>query len=113
MVFWKSKKKDNNPLMNSRDAAMALKSGANALVQDFSKLLTPVEVIMLNALVTYMDTFVLKCFVDNKLKHTTWITARLMEVKVILDASSSKEVKKIVTMITALEKLISAEKAVK
>ena len=96
--------------MNSREAAMALKSAANTLLQDFSKMVTPIEIVLLNALVQHMDTFVLKCFVKDKLKHTTWILARLLEIRVVLQASKSREILNIVNMIKALETLIYSEK---
>lgn len=89
---------------------MALKSAANSLLQDFTKTINPVEVVLLNNLVTYMDTFILRCFKNGKLKHTTWILARLMEVRIILEPSRSREVKAIVKIIKGLEELIMLEK---
>jgi len=109
LTFWKKKKTDKK-IMNSKEAAMALKSAANTLLQDFSKMINPIEIVLLNSLVSHMDVFVLKCFVKGKLKHTTWILARLMEIRIVLDASRSKEVKAIVEMIKALETLIYSEK---
>ena len=109
LAFWKKKRKINK-VMNSKEAAMALKSAANTLLQDFSKMINPIEIVLLNSLVSHMDVFILKCFVNNKLKHTTWILARLMEIRIVLEASRSKEVKAVVEMIKALETLIYSEK---
>ena len=96
--------------MSSKEAAMALKSAANTILQDYSKLINPIETVLLNSLVSYMDVFILKCFVNGKLRHTTWILARLMEIRIVFNASRNKEVKAIVSMIKALETLIYSEK---
>lgn len=96
--------------MSSKEAAMGLKSAANLIFQDFSRVVSPIELVMLNALISYMDTFILKCFKNGKLKNTTWILARLVEVRVILSSSTSEEILAIVKMISALENLIYAEK---
>ena len=108
-LFWKKKPKKNN-IMNSREAAMAIKSAANMLLQDFTVGLTPIEAVLINSLVSHMDVFILKCFVKGKLKHTTWILARLMEIRTILQATRSKPVRALVSMISSLETLIMAEK---
>ena len=109
-MFWKKKKEKVNNSMSSKEAAMTLKSAANALLQDFTKTINPVEIVLLNNLVTYMDTFILKCFKNGKLKHTTWILARLMEIRIILEPSRSSEIKSIVKIINGLEHLIMLEK---
>ena len=87
-----------------------IKSVANSLLQDFSKTINPIEIVVLNSLVSFMDTFILKCFKDDKLVNTLWITARLTEVKIILGVSSNSEVKRIVRMVECLEELINSEK---
>lgn len=89
---------------------MMVKSAANSLLQDFSKVINPIEIVILNSLVSFMDTFILKCFKENKLVNTLWITARLTEVKIILDASSNPEIRRIVRMVECLEELINSEK---
>lgn len=89
---------------------MMIKSVANSLLQDFSKTINPIEIVVLNSLVSFMDTFILKCFKDDKLVNTLWITARLTEVKIILGVSSNSEVKRIVRMVECLEELINSEK---
>ena len=109
-MFWKKKPQKNKKIMSSKEAAMALKSAANTILQDYSKMINPIEIVLLNSLVSYMDVFVLKCFVKGKLKHTTWILARLLEIRIVLDVSRNKEVKAIVEMIKALETLIYSEK---
>lgn len=109
-LFWNKKQKKNKDMINSKEAAMMLKSAANMLLQDFTKTINPVEIVLINALVTYMDTFVLKCFVKGKLKHTTWILARLLEIRTVLQATRSREVKALVNMVSALETLIMTEK---
>lgn len=96
--------------MNSKEAAMAVKSAANALLQNFSITITPVEIVVLNSLISYMDTFILKCFKNGKLKHTNWIIARLTEVHVLLQVSKSKEIKTLLRIVDGLEKLILLEK---
>ena len=108
MGFWKKKQKNNT--MNSKEAAMALKAAANILLQDFTKTINPIEVVLLNSLVGHMDVFILKCFVKGKLKHTNWILARLIEIRIVLQASKSREIRAIVEMIKALETLIMSEK---
>lgn len=109
-LFWKKKPQKNKKIMTSKEAAMALKSAANTILQDYSKMINPIEIVLLNSLVSHMDVFILKCFVNGKLKHTTWILARLLEIRIVLDASRNKEVKAIVDMIKALETLIYSEK---
>lgn len=109
-LFWKKKQEKNKKVMSSKEAAMSLKSAANILLQDFTKMINPIEIVLLNQLVSHMDVFILKCFVRNKLKHTTWILARLLEIRIVLQASKNKEVLSIVNMIKALETLIYSEK---
>lgn len=87
-----------------------VKSAANSLLQDFNKTINPIEIVVLNSLVSFMDTFILKCFKDDKLVNTLWITARLVEVKIVLGVSSNSEVKRIVRMVECLEELINSEK---
>lgn len=89
---------------------MRLKTSANELLQDLTlNDFTPVELVVLNALVDYMDTFILKCFKNGKLKHTQWITARLMETKLILQVSRSTYIKRIVKRIEEVEDAITRE----
>ena len=109
-MFWKKKNKKSTKIMSCKEAAMSVKAAANLVFQDFSKIISPIELVMLNALISYMDTFILKCFKDGRLKHTTWILARLIEVRVILSSSTSSEILTIVDMISSLEHLIYAEK---
>ena len=85
-MFWKKKPQKNKKIMSSKEAAMALKSAANTILQDYSKLINPIETVLLNSLVSYMDVFILKCFVNGKLRHTTWILARLMEIRIVFNA---------------------------
>lgn len=99
-------------IMNSKEAAMAVKSAANALLQNFSITITPVEIVVLNILISYMDIFILKCFKNGKLKHINWITARLTEVHILLQVSKSKEIKTLLRIVDGLEKLILLEKNV-
>lgn len=110
MKLFGKKKKNKFDSMTSKEAAMALKSAANCVLQNFSIAITPVEIVILNSIVSYMDTFILKCFKGGKLKHTIWILARLMEVKIILQPSHTKEIKSIVNIISGLESLIISEK---
>lgn len=107
LLFWGKNKHKNS---SSKECAMKLKVAANELLQDltFSDV-TPTELITLNALVDYVDTFVLKCFKDNKLKHTQWIRARLMESRLILQISRSAYIKRIVKLIRLTEDAITRE----
>lgn len=109
-LFWKKKQKNKKNILSSKEAAMALKSAANTILQDFTKTINPIEIVLLNSLVSHMDTFILKCFVNDKLKHTTWILARLLEIRIVLQASKNDEILSIVKMIKALETLIYSEK---
>ena len=109
-MFWNKKKKPFKKSLSSKEGAMMVKSAANSLLQDFNKTINPIEIVVLNSLVSFMDTFILKCFKDDKLVNTLWITARLVEVKIVLGVSSNSEVKRIVRMVECLEELINSEK---
>ena len=86
---------------------MALKGAANSFLQDFSKSATPTELLTLNALISYIDKFILNGMDGDKVVHKIWISARLLEVYVILKVSNTQEIKLIVKLIKSLQTLIS------
>ena len=86
---------------------MALKGAANSFLQDFSKSATPTELLTLNALISYIDKFILNGMDGDKVVHKIWISARLLEVYVILKVSNTQEIKLIVKLIKSLQNLIS------
>lgn len=86
---------------------MALKGAANSFLQDFSKSATPTELLTLNALISYIDKFILNGMDGDKVVHKIWISARLLEVYVILKVSNTQEIKLIVKLIKSLQDLIS------
>ena len=86
---------------------MALKGAANSFLQYFSKSATPTELLTLNALISYIDKFILNGMDGDKVVHKIWISARLLEVYVILKVSNTQEIKLIVKLIKSLQNLIS------
>ena len=86
---------------------MALKGAANSFLQDFSKSATPTELLTLNALISYIDKFILNGMDGDKVVHKIWISARLLEVYVILKVSNTQEIKLIVKLIKSLQNLIA------
>lgn len=86
---------------------MALKGAANSFLQDFSKSATPTELLTLNALISYIDKFILNGMDGDKVVHKIWISARLLEAYVILKVSNTQEIKLIVKLIKSLQDLIS------
>lgn len=110
-MFW-GKKKIAKKILTSKETVMLLKSTANSVLQDFYNNISILEIVTLNSLISFLDKFLLNAYVDGKLKHSTWILARLIEVKVMLSTSSNPNIKNIVELITKLEELIYIEKAV-
>ena len=109
MVFWKKHKKEL-PYNKSKRLATSLKGTANRILQDFNIPLMPAEIVMMHSLVAYMDDFLLKCFKGDKLVHTTWILARLIEARIILQVRNTVELNDVVNQIQALETAILKEK---
>lgn len=104
-MFRKKVQKKKN--LTVREACMALKGAANSFLQDFSKSATPTELLTLNALISYIDKFILNGMDGDKVVHKIWISARLLEVYVILKVSNTQEIKLIVKLIKSLQDLIS------
>ena len=97
--------------MGSKDLASILKGTANYLVQpNVDSGLTDTEFKVLNHLISYLDTFLLKCFVNGKLKHYTWITTRLLEASIILRVSNNERIQSLVKMIEILLDVIGIER---
>lgn len=91
-----------------KELAVEIKSDAAGILADFSITdLSMIDIKVLYALVSYMDTFILKCLKDNKLTNKLWIKARLMEALYILIPSKSKAVQGLLIKIAALEQLIT------
>lgn len=91
-----------------KELAVEIKSDAAGILADFTiKDLSIIDVKVLYALVSYMDTFILKCLKDNELTNKLWIKARLMEALYILIPSKSKAVQGLLIKIAALEQLIT------
>lgn len=111
LKLWNRKKKDNEP-KGSKDIASMLKGSACYLTQPRnSESLTDVELKVLNHLISYLDTFLLKCFENGKLKHYTWITTRLLEASIILRVSNDDRIKALVRMIEILLEIIVVERS--
>jgi hypothetical protein len=88
---------------------MELKGLANELVQDFGFPLEQGEIVMLLAIVSFMDTFILKCLdAEGKLTNTIWIKSRLLEVLVVLNKNTRPEIKVILEKIKELQQAIIA-----
>lgn len=105
-MFWM--KKEKTPL-GYRELAMDLKREANDIVADYFCAVTLEELTTLYALVSYMDTFILKCLSkDNKLINRLWILARLVEARTILKSTKNKNVVRVIAKLEALEGLILA-----
>jgi hypothetical protein len=86
---------------------MEIKALANALVQDFSLKLEQGEIVMLLALVSFMDTFILKCLdLEGKLTNTIWIKSRLLEIHLVLAQSKTPAIKPVVEQVVNLEEMI-------
>lgn len=109
MAWWKKNKKPKK-ILSCKEAAMMLKSAANTILQDFTVQINPVEIVIINNLISYMDVLVMKCYVNGILKHTNWISARLLESRIVLQVSNEPHVKTLVNMIKNLEELIESEK---
>ena len=101
----------NRRAIGYKELSQEIKGLANELLQNFAFPATQLELTLLSALVSYMDTFILKCLdKDGNLKHTLWITARLMEHRILLGTSPRVEIQRIVTKIESLERLIHGGK---
>lgn len=112
LKLWNRKNDNNNEPATSKDIASILKGTVAHLIQPkFAGGLTEVELKVLNHLISYLDTFFLKCFVNGKLKHYTWITTRLLEASIILGVSNDSRMKSLVKMINALMECIVLERA--
>ena len=93
-----------------RARATEIKALANALVQDFTYLVSTTELVVLYSLISYMDTFLLKCLDSNdKLINYKWIMMRLIEVEMILSTSKSSDIKDIVKKIKLLTTALETE----
>ena len=102
-MFWKKNPKP----VGYKEVAMDLKQAANTVLMDFSIVgISGPELITLYSLISYIDTFVLKCLKDDKLTNKYWILARLLEARVVLKASTSPDIQRIVTKLDALESMI-------
>lgn len=90
-----------------KEVALEIKSLSNAIVQDFNYASNVTELTILYALISYMDTFLLKCLDDNeKITNRRWITMRLFEADLILKVSKSPEVQDIVKKIELLSNML-------
>lgn len=107
-MFWSKNKKK---LISYKELASHIKGEVASLINDAMHVpLTPVELILLNRLSKYLDTFLTRCLKDNRLLHKHWITARLLETSLILRTSTSSSVQKLVRNIDNLQYMIMAGK---
>ena len=91
-----------------REIAVEIKSEAAGILADFTiRDVSLIDIKVLYALVSYMDTFLTRCLKDNELVHKYWIKARLMEAMYVLIPSKSQHIKRLLIKIAALEQLVS------
>ena len=102
----------NHDVATPKELAMEIKAKANLIVADVTyKINNKYELTTLYALVNYMDKFILRCLDRNGLIcNKLWISARLIEVILILSTSKIKGILEIAGMCVELEALINGEK---
>lgn len=87
--------------------ATKIKGKAVMILQDPEYDITDAEYDMLSMLISYLDKFLLHCVDEqDKLTNKLWISARLMEVRIVLDATRMDYIKEVAHQIKLLEGLI-------
>ncbi len=104
MMFWK--KKQPKKQVDAKALALQIKGDANAIVQDFTYSVDVEELTTLIAVISYVDTFILRCLEGSKIKHKIWIGIVLLKAIKTLARSRKPQIRSIVVKLAELEYLI-------
>lgn len=96
-------------MVSYRELANDIKATANDILYEAHlRGISQLDTKMLTKLISYMDKFLLECLKDNKLVHKFWISARLVEVEILLKVSKDRGIQRLLIKVAALQRMLLA-----